>query len=290
MSHFTYSEDVDNGVLKQGDILDKNELINEMITYVHPHYLKEDYKYFIVLTQSCDLVKRVGGKCKAQYISLAAVRPLTTLIQREISKYQKTTIEQKGKLCSNSKKQLLHMFLDRLFNNNEQEYFYLHEDVSFGFSEPMVAFLRLSIAIKSEIHYEKCLDSKIMELTDNFTAKLGWLVGQMYSRIGTLDWVPTLIDDNGFKKKCNEVLDQHAHWFDDRVIKEIQKHEEQALELSVEDIRRIAANQGIPKKKDIALRRINEILLNIEGINGREVDKLILKLNNDPVFSLQFPK
>ena len=29
---------------------------------------------------------------------------------------------------------------------------------------------------------------KKIELTDEFKAKLGWLVGNMYSRVGTADW------------------------------------------------------------------------------------------------------
>lgn len=178
MSHFTYSKKIEHDKLKQGDILHKNEEIRSMIQAVHPHYLKEDYKFFIVLTQSCDLIKRDG---QAPYISLAAVRPFDLLLQRKISNYQKTDIERIGRICSQSKKWIIHQFLERLFNNNEPEYFYLYEDDSFGLSEPMVAFLRLSIAVKTDLHYEKCLNAKFIELDENFTAKLGWLVGNMYS-------------------------------------------------------------------------------------------------------------
>ena len=223
MSHFTYTDkaDVDYETLKQGDILQKNEEIKSIIAEIHPHYLKHDYKYFIVLTQSCDLVRRNGLPCKASYISLAAVRPFDLLLKREIEKYQSTDIEKKGKICKTEVKPLLQQFLGRLYNNNEQEYFYLNEDDSYGFSEPMVAFLRLSIAVKADLHYEKCLRSKIIELSENFTAKLGWLVGHMYSRVGTVDWVPDMLDENAFANKCIIELDKHALWYEEKIIKAV---------------------------------------------------------------------
>lgn len=52
----------------------------------------------------------------------------------------------------------------------------------------MVAYLKVSIPLKSGEHYDKCLKAKRIELADEFKAKLGWLIGDMYSRVGTTDW------------------------------------------------------------------------------------------------------
>ncbi len=52
----------------------------------------------------------------------------------------------------------------------------------------MVVYLKVSIALKSGEHYDECLKAKKIELADEFKAKLGWLVGNMYSRVGTTDW------------------------------------------------------------------------------------------------------
>ena len=50
------------------------------------------------------------------------------------------------------------------------------------------AYLKLSIALKSEECYDICLKAKKIELSDEFKAKIGWLIGDMYSRVGTTDW------------------------------------------------------------------------------------------------------
>ena len=78
----------------------------------------------------------------------------------------------------------------KLLNNNHPEYFYLAEDVDCHLSEACVAFLKLAIPIKSE-HYDRCLAARISQLKEIFQAKLGWLAGNIYSRVGTPDWVPT---------------------------------------------------------------------------------------------------
>ena len=58
----------------------------------------------------------------------------------------------------------------------------------------MVTYLKVSIALKSELHYEVCLKAKKLELSDEFKAKLGWLIGDMYSRVGTTDWESRMTD------------------------------------------------------------------------------------------------
>ncbi len=56
-----------------------------------------------------------------------------------------------------------------------------------GISGYNCAFLALSVALKIE-HYDLCLAAKIAQLTGEFQAKLGWLVGNLYSRVGTKEW------------------------------------------------------------------------------------------------------
>ena len=50
----------------------------------------------------------------------------------------------------------------------------------------MCVFLALSIAMKAD-HYDTLLSSKVAQLDEIFAAKLGWLVGNQYSRIATPD-------------------------------------------------------------------------------------------------------
>ena len=78
--HFTFEKRVASDDLQQGDVISRTQQLDAVLKDVHPHYFYgEDYRYFLVLTQSCDLVRRPGYKsalCKSRYITLAAIRPL----------------------------------------------------------------------------------------------------------------------------------------------------------------------------------------------------------------------
>ena len=209
--HFTYSRpELDK--LKQGDILKKTPELLEILKEVHPHYTREDYLYFQVLTQSCDLVRR-QGKCKSRYITLAAVRSLDLIIGRAIEGFSEKTIFQEKVFCSDIHKARLQDQLNKLLNNNDTNHFYLQEEPEYGLSNRCCTQLHLSISIKAYEHFDKCLDAKILELNENFRAKLGWLVGNLYSRVGTEDFVPGAIPDNNqYEQYLSELLDGYVAW------------------------------------------------------------------------------
>lgn len=83
--HFTYCVDA-NEDLMQGDILRKTPEIDRVLNEAHPYYFQnKNNKYLIVLTQSCDLVRRPeNDPCAARYISIAPVRPLSLVIERQV--------------------------------------------------------------------------------------------------------------------------------------------------------------------------------------------------------------
>ncbi len=286
MGHFTYNKDVDKSCLKQGDILNKTDEIKKLLKEVHPHYLKPDYKYLIVLTQSCDLVERDKGKCKARYTTLAAVRPLDLLIEREIFKYKFSSFEKKANICDVKWKKILHEFLERLFNNNEIEYFYLNEDSGLNFPENCVAFLRLSIAIKSSIHIDICKKAKILELEDTFKAKLGWLVGMMYSRVGTKDWYEK-IQKEEFDKKIDKILTTNTMWLRNPVIRKIKtEYKDKINSLGKEEILELVDSIKTKSNKEIMIDRIKQIVLESGiSIDKEKLEKLGNQINSDSVIS-----
>lgn len=186
--HFTYKSDPDMASLCQGDVLRVTEELSAVLENVHPFFHNEQYKYFMVLTQSCDLVRRDGKNCKTPYITLAAVRSYSDFLERMLlnGKYAEKV---NGLLLMDEKnKERAYQLVERVYNNTEPEYFFLYREDLLDFPESMVVYLKLSIALKSNEHYEKCLAAKTIELEDEFKAKLGWLVGNMYSRVGTADW------------------------------------------------------------------------------------------------------
>jgi hypothetical protein len=126
MLHFTYQEAVPGSDLQQGDVLQRTPELQATIERAHPGYIKDDYQHFAVLTQSCDLVT---GR-QADHITIAAVRPLSDAIRLELAREQKNYVLRLADAAPESAKDRLKQFLERLFNNNESEYFYLHQDAS----------------------------------------------------------------------------------------------------------------------------------------------------------------
>jgi len=275
--HFTYARPA--GDLAQGDLVLKTDAIRQLLEKVHPHYLKDDYTHLLVLTQSCDLVRRNGQPCKSRYISLAAVRPLSLVIQREVGRYQDEFAAEAG-VCSKRVQNLLEQFVERLLNNNEDEYFYLEKDLGLGFAEASCAFLRLSVAVRAEEHYEKLLEARTLSLTDVFQAKLGWLVGKMYSRVGTPDWVPDHTNETEFKRTIQEVLGGVVRWVEEDQLKAARKTRPPQAS-SREDLQKHIDATKIPKKKERVLDAVVQLVEGQKLLSEQDTAKLRKLLNND---------
>ena len=87
-THYVY-EDPNLKELMQGDVLRRTSELVAILQQFHPHYASHpDYKCFMVLTQSCDLVRRNGDPPSSPYITLAAVRPVEEVLWREAAKEQ----------------------------------------------------------------------------------------------------------------------------------------------------------------------------------------------------------
>jgi hypothetical protein len=184
-AHYVYREP-NKATLNQGDVLQKTPALVAHLDQYHKYYANHvDYKYFMVLTQTCDLVRR-DGVCGSPYITIAAVRPVEEVLRREAAKSQAPWQREAGVIGAKAAEKLV-MFLTSLFDNNQDGYFYLHQDVGLGIHQNCCAFLPLSVALKID-HYNLCLEAKIAELTDTFQAKLGSLIGQLYSRVAAPEW------------------------------------------------------------------------------------------------------
>lgn len=230
MEHFTYAS-VDRGQLNQGDVLRRTPEVEVILREVHPHYTRADYPFFIVLTQSCDLIRRGGGPCGSRYITLAAIRPLRLALEREIRRFQYNPIEKKLGICSRAQHAKMVQLAERLLNNNQDRYFFLQREPGSGLEEDHCAFLQLSIALKAELHYETLLAAKILQLSESFQHKLGHLVGTMYSRVGTEDWVPQHATETEFRKRTRELVEDLVGWLEKdlhrRVLAELDELEDE---------------------------------------------------------------
>ena len=193
--HWTYRAFDPATDLLQGDILSRTDELLAVLKDVHSYFCDERYLAFIVVTQSCDLVRRKAGSCKARHISLAVVREFDRVLPgliSEICAFKNTHI-----LRSESKLEAKE-FVSRVLDQNEQArgLFYLHPSADAGIATASVAFLRITITLRQE-HYELLQSCRVGRLEPEFTNKLGWLVGNLYSRIGTPDWA----EKEGDKRK-----------------------------------------------------------------------------------------
>lgn len=259
--HFTYKATPDMESLCQGDVLEITEELSNVLKEVHPYFLNEQYKYFMVLTQSCDLVRRSGKKCKTPYITLAAVRNYTNFLERKLLK-GKFAEKSGGLLLMDEKnKERAYQLIERLYNNTEPEHFFLYKEDALDFSESMVVYLKVSIALKSDEHYEKCLKAKKMELTDEFKAKLGWLVGNMYSRVGTADW-EGIISSDARKEMLNNDLNSMCIIGNKEQLKQLKKEFSKQSELMNDHEQAVAYISEIilKSKYDRVMDAIEEVI------------------------------
>ncbi|HPF41234.1 MAG TPA: hypothetical protein P5081_18100 [Phycisphaerae bacterium] len=183
-SHWTYDEFSDEQDLFQGDIIEPTKSLRQILEIVHPHFLDAKYIAFMVTTQSCDLARR--RKNFGHQVNLCVVREISSIAQNLFDLACGTQIPG---VFDRSKKANLKELLARIVNQNEQAIglFYLHPDLDAGVSTPCVAMLRIGIALRSK-HYDVLKASRRGRLRPEFQAKLGWLVGNLYSRVGTEDW------------------------------------------------------------------------------------------------------
>lgn len=210
--HFTYDgESFDKETLKQGDLLTKTPELNAILEQYHNYFSKDQYTHFLVLTQTCDLVFRKGDY-KARYITLAAVRPLKDAIEKQLAGVENARTPDGRVYYSDKHKEKLTEFLRKHHNNNDPYHFFLKAAPDHGLTHDSCAFLQLSVPIKTIDHYKTCCAAKCLQLKEGFRAKLGFLVGDLYSRVGTEDYVPGALPEAAlFDRYLGETLSKYVN-------------------------------------------------------------------------------
>lgn len=209
--HWTYKDVPPNDSLRQGDIIRRCPELLAQLERIHPYFCDDKYIAFMLLTQSCDLVPRTAGLCRARQLTIAVIRELAGLlpgILNEICGHP-----QVPGILIKEKKQLAENLLARIIDQNEQSrgLFYLHPDADVGIGKPSVALLRVTIALRRE-HYNLLRDSRCGRLKEEYANKLGWLSGNLFSRVATPDWA----DQPGGKQAAQKLVRELLSIVDDR--------------------------------------------------------------------------
>lgn len=170
--------------------------------------------------------------------------------------------------------------VERIYNNTEPDYFFLYKEPEYQFDESMVAYLKVSIALKSDLHYDTCLEAKVMELTDEFKAKLGWLVGNIYSRVETTDWSSIMSEEE--KKKFIEFeLSKYLVFSDKERIKQLKKEVEKD-EIAYDSIKELLTHMktySVPTKYDKIMNTIDKVLEN--NLSKNKVESIKNSFHNN---------
>jgi len=288
--HWTYTDVEPDGDLKQGDILEPTQELLELFQIVHPHFCDPKYLAFIVLTQTCDLVRRKGGECKSRYISLSAVRTLEDILLDYLDQNYDSIV--RG-VYPKEQRFKAEQLLERIFNQNEQAFglFYLHDEADSGIGQPSVAILQVSVAFRRE-HYDKVLRARRCSLDKEFQGKLGWLVGNLYSRIGTQDWTET----KERKDQLNALVKQHLdpsgriprlHWISSSAIGAAKKARIDLAGLDLEEVVAAIKKYELPSVDeeivDATVQVVKDMVnQNILSCSEEEVQTLASFLINDP--------
>ncbi|WP_459938172.1 hypothetical protein [Desulfonatronum parangueonense] len=273
--------------LQQGDVLHRTSRLEDLLSEYFPYYVSHvENKFFIVLTQSCDLAIRENGQCAAHYISISPVRPLKAVIERETFKLRYDNNELKFNFADQSRMNKLRDFMERLINNNEPDYFFLYRQQDKGLDNDYCAFLKLSIAFKVD-HYKTLLDAKILQLEDSFQHKIGYNIGNSYSRVGTKDWLSDKVKDrHEFSSIISAMLKNvDGYWLEKSVYNDVKKQLKNRSneDLSFEDFVNIV--EDVKKKNKSNKERAIDIIssvLSSRSIPDDEVNKIKTALKNRP--------
>lgn len=283
-THWTYDECSSDSDLMQGDVLAPTKELRTLFKEVHPHFCDEKYLAFVIITQSCDLVRR-KRTCSARYINVAVVRSLSAVLLRLLD-----TICEKLEegIYSGAGRRRAHELLERIFNQNEQKLglFYLYPDGDIGIGEDAVAFLRVSVAFRAD-HYDLMCAARQGRLRPEFANKLGWLVGNLYSRVGTRDWPPDCLRDM-IDSHLSSSANDGPVWVDERHIRELKLKGKTTDALPRAQLVELAQKKARDLREAGIDRVIDHVRSAFPAADGAVVEGLRTKLLNDLVLANAF--
>lgn len=198
--------------LSQGDVIDRTAAVDACIgNALALGGGRLGCTHLIVLTQSCDLVKR-KGRFKAPHITLAAVRPFFDVMNEYLSEKNTPITGTDFSYYPKSVREDIKKLIERHLNNTEDDFFFLPKSEDSNIPEDLLALLRVTVTVEKE-HYEILAKAKIAELHDVFRAKLGWLAGNIYSRVATPALEETGNAESIRKSYYNQYISQEeGHW------------------------------------------------------------------------------
>jgi hypothetical protein len=127
------------------------------------------------------------------------------------------------------------------------------------------------VALRAD-HYNAIKDARTGRLAPEFRAKLGWLIGNLYSRPATPDWTDKL----GGKERSEALIDKYLNvprWIDDEIVRLASVKE---VDLTVASTETLEALRP-PSKTELALQ---ELAAEIGKVSPAFDPETLVKLQN----------
>ena len=133
-AHYVY-RDPNKTTLNQGDVLQKTPALIPHLQKYHTYYANHaDYKYFMVVTQTCDLIIR-DGLCTSPYITIAAVCSLEEVLRCEAAKYQTAWQRNAGVIGKKRKREASPFSIQFSRQQSGRLLLLLHQDIGLGIQQ-----------------------------------------------------------------------------------------------------------------------------------------------------------
>lgn len=274
--HWTYAAIRDQS-LKQGDIIERSEQVVRIFS--SPAEARQ-WLAVLVLTQSCDLVRRRGGRFRSDVVTLCPIVPLEMLLDEWAQRLCRP-IRNGSRILREEDRTALQQLLDRVMDQNEPGLFYLHKEDAVGIGVPGVALLRQAMVVAAEEAHDLLVANRSGRLTEEFRAKLGWLVANIYGRAATRDW-----DDDDDSKKTHDYWRKEwlgkFEWVPHGFLALLGAEVPDVSVLSDEDILE-RAGEPWPKALEIIGRDVVRIVTRVKGValSPEQQTELTNRVRND---------
>lgn len=197
--------------LLQGDLIEiKGDFLQKFKEfYPGINHEKDNNSYALVLTQSCDLARRVVRKQlqdpASHHILVCIVRPVTSVFKSEL-KFRKFVNAENGyTYLEQSAYEALQLSLSRLINNSEStNLFFLPKTATL--KEELVAVLSVSFPFRCSSVYQSMIEARVATLKPEFRAKIGYMLADLYGRVATSDLFEVGWNDPDLIKYAGKIL------------------------------------------------------------------------------------
>lgn len=179
--------------------------------------------------------------------------------------------------------------LARVFNQNAQAegVFYLHPLARARIAVPSVGLLQVSVALKSHEHYDQLLKARSGRLADQFQSKLGWLIGNLFSRVATRDW-----DEPAWKAMATAFLepsdyvgDARPRWASRQQVRSAMKAKVEIAGKSADEVVAcLTAHKPTPPKEVAIDRAVSLVKEVVVDVSEEQLGVIKNRLASDPIF------